>query len=79
MVLRHRRRGDLYGQFDRRARCAEDSLPRAESAGPGGAVDLQVRHNIRGGHLHCYLGTTVVGDFVLSSSCAVERWRPCIE
>ena len=79
MVFRHRSRGDVHGQSDGRARCAEDGLPRAESAGTGGSVDLQVRHHGRDGDLQSHGGTTVVVDFVLSSSCAVKRGTQRIE
>ena len=79
MVFRHRRRGDVHGQSDGGARCAEDGVPRAESARTGGPVDLHVRHHGWGGHLHSHGGTTVVVDFVLCSSCAVKRGRPWIE
>ena len=72
VVLRHRSRGDVHGQSDGRARCAEDGLPRAESAGTGGAVDLQVRHHGRGGDLHSHRGTTVVVDVALSTKLPVH-------
>ena len=79
MVFRHRRRGDVHGQSDGGARCAEDGVPRAESARTGGPVDLQVRRHSRDCDLHSHRGTTVGVDFVLCSSCAVKRGRPWIE
>ena len=72
VVFRHRRRGDLHGQSDGRAGCAEDGLPRAESARTGGAIDLQVRHDGRHGHLHTHRGTTVGVDVAVSTKVPVH-------